>query len=166
MTIQRSTSWNRSASERRSWISGMLFWYWSTSDAKMTKARRLSNAERCSYSASRLPNKLIWFVGSVTLQWRGKKVYNIHLIATKPHPPPQEIILTLSSSPWKQLARNSLNGRWWFANIRCKPGPSGRTEDPWASRKLPSSKRAGHRRMNSNWPAAENGEMRMRTGDS
>ena len=63
-----ATSWNRSASERRSCISGMLFWYWSTSDAKMTKARRLSNADLCSYSASRLPNKLIWFVGKVTLR--------------------------------------------------------------------------------------------------
>ena len=33
----------------------------------MTKARRFSSADRCSYSASRLPNKLMLFVGNVTL---------------------------------------------------------------------------------------------------
>ena len=39
-------------------MSGICFWYWSTSEQKMTKASRLSNNALCSISCSLEENRL------------------------------------------------------------------------------------------------------------
>ncbi len=39
-------------------MSGICFWYWSTSEQKMTKARRLRRRDRCSSSCSLLEKML------------------------------------------------------------------------------------------------------------
>lgn len=39
-------------------MSGICFWYWSTSEQKMTKASLLSSSARCSSSCSLLENRL------------------------------------------------------------------------------------------------------------
>lgn len=40
------------------WMSGICFWYWSTSEQKMTNAKRFKRRARCSSSCSLLENRL------------------------------------------------------------------------------------------------------------